>query len=88
MTHPNASKLNAGKGSDIPQDLLSTSEHCNPKWILRNAHRLLRSKYRGVPLWSFISELTGHGSGYSCQVAKECGWDPCQDAGKPIVETL
>lgn len=70
--------------SDIPQNLLETSPQCKPKWILQNAHRQLRGRYRGVPLWSFIADMTGHGSGFSAQIAKECGWNPTQDAGKAL----
>lgn len=54
------------------------------KIMLRNAHRLLRNKYRRMPLWSFISDITGHGSGYSCRIAKECGWEPCQYGHLPL----
>lgn len=47
--------------------------------MLLNAHAHLRKKYRKVPLWAFVSDITGHGSGYSCDIAREQGWDPHQD---------
>lgn len=54
------------------------------KIILKNAHSRLRRKYKGVPLWSFISEMTGRGSTYSMKICKEFGWDAYRDASKPI----
>lgn len=58
------------------------------KQALRNAHGLLRRQYKGVPLWSFIADITSHGCGYSIEICKACGWNPDQDAGKPIVHEI
>ncbi len=46
--------------------------------LLRNAFNELRSSrhWRGATLWSFVSVMTSHGSGYSEQICKELGWDP------------
>ena len=45
----------------------------------------MRNKYRNIPLWAFVSDITGHGSGYSSQICHECGWVPDQDGSKPLV---
>lgn len=52
--------------------------------ILKSAHRQLRRKYKGRPLWSFVADMTGHGSTYSTQICKGLGWNPEQDAGSEI----
>lgn len=54
------------------------------KLVLTNAHKLLRRRYKNVPLWSFISDLTGHGSGYSSDLCKACGWNADQKGNLPI----
>ena len=56
----------------------------DPETLLRNAHRLLKTKYRNVPLWSFIADLTGHGSTYSAEIATHFEWDPFAPASKDI----
>jgi hypothetical protein len=33
-------------------------------------------RWRGTYLWSWVSAVTGHGSGYSTQICHEMGWDP------------
>lgn len=45
--------------------------------LLRNAFRLIRNvrRWRGMQLWVFVGEMTGHGSGYSQQICEELGWD-------------
>lgn len=52
--------------------------------ILKNAHRRLRHRYKGVPLWSFISDMTSFGSTYSCKVCSLFNWNSSQEANKPI----
>lgn len=59
-------------------------EESRQKLVLKNAHRLLRRHYKGVPLWSFISEMSGHGSGYSAEICKAIGWDAHQDGSKSL----
>ena len=56
--------------------------------IMRNAHKGMRrkSKYKGVPLWSFVSDLTGHGSTYSMKICKALGWDADQNTSKPLIK--
>ncbi len=50
------------------------------KTVLRNAINLIPKKERrGVPLWSLVSSLTNHGSGYSREICAACGWNPDQD---------
>lgn len=46
--------------------------------ILRNAFWVTRNmrKYRGMNLWSWVGQMTAHGSGYSWEICKELGWDP------------
>lgn len=49
-----------------------------PERLLRAAHRLVRRKreYCGKPLWSFIGDMTGHGSTISMDICKDFGWNP------------
>ncbi len=49
--------------------------------VIINAHALLRHKYRGVPLWCMVSDLTGHGSGYGAQICRSANLDPMQNCG-------
>lgn len=44
-----------------------------------NAHRLLRSRYKRKPLWSFISDVTALGSTSSQALCRQYGWSPDQD---------
>lgn len=46
---------------------------------LLSVHRLLYRRYRGKPLWTFIADITLHGSTYSGQICRDFGWDPNQD---------
>ncbi len=65
---------------------------CNPwplsperqRMVLVNSHCLLRKQYKSTPLWVFVRQLTTHGSGYSQEICRECGWDPDQDGSIPI----
>ena len=58
--------------------------------IIRNAHKMGRPKRKGQPLWSFVSDLTSHGSTYATIICRFVGWEPNQDASiyppKDIVE--
>lgn len=54
--------------------------------MIQNVHRMVRQKYKGSPLWSFVSEATGHGSGYSIEICKINGWDAFQPGHKPMVD--
>lgn len=56
--------------------------------MLKMAHVQLRDKYQGRPLWAFLIALTGCGSTTACEIARECGWDPEQDGGKPLTAVL
>jgi hypothetical protein len=49
-----------------------------PKEWLLACHRVCHDmrKFRGVPLWVFIQEITGHGSTYSMDICRRFGWDP------------
>lgn len=56
-------------------------------FVLRNAHRIIaldKRAYNRVPLWSFVSEITGHGSGYSTQICRDLGWEPLSAASNPL----
>lgn len=46
--------------------------------LIMNAHRLLRPKYRGSPLWALVSDLTGYGSTTSCHICRSVGLEPVQ----------
>ncbi len=45
--------------------------------LLRNAFHYMKEwrRMRGTPLWVFVGQITGHGSGYSQQICEELGWD-------------
>lgn len=46
--------------------------------LLRNAFAEMRHMrcWRGQSLWTWVSRITSHGSGYSEQICRELGWDP------------
>ena len=54
--------------------------------LIKNAHYRLKRKYKGVPLWAFVGDMTSFGSTYSIMVCKMFGWNPEQDAGVKIEE--
>ena len=56
--------------------------------VLRNAHQSFRNANRckGVPLWSFVADLTQHGSGYSIAICLALGWNPDAKASDPLIE--
>jgi len=62
------------EGLKLPENL-----HGRLEIIFRSAHRLLRHKYRKVPLWAFVSDLTSYGHTYSVEVCRHFGWDAHQD---------
>lgn len=49
--------------------------------LIINAHRLLGRKYRGSPLWSLVSDLTGHGCTVSTEICQSVNLAPCQPCG-------
>lgn len=49
------------------------------EFVLRNAHRLLRMKYKGRPLWSLVRDVSGCGSTVSRKLCARYGWDADQD---------
>ncbi len=52
--------------------------------MLRNAHRLTRHKYRGIPVWAFVSDVCGVGSTSAMEICKEIGWGPESSGGKRL----
>ncbi len=59
----------------------------DPALMLRNAHSLAargKGKWRKVPLWAFVRDLCGVGSTSATEVCQSLGWDPHQDASKPL----
>lgn len=56
--------------------------------MIRNSVRMQRRliENRNVPAWSLVSNITGHGSGYSYEIAKLCGVDP--DSVKPKTDLV
>ena len=52
--------------------------------VLRNAYALARRTraYRGMCLWGFVSDMTGHGSTYSKEICRDLGWNPDAEVGK------
>ena len=56
--------------------------------IILNTHSLLRHKFRGIVLWSLVSHITGHGSGYSYQICETANLDPNQKCGVERLKDL
>lgn len=52
--------------------------------IIANVHAMVSRKYRGVPLWSMVGHIFGHGSGYSIEICISAGLDPHQKVGKAL----
>ena len=50
--------------------------------IISNAHRILKHKYKGLPLWVLVRDLWGVGSARAADIAREAGYDPHQVCGK------
>lgn len=46
--------------------------------IIVNVKNLVYRQYKNTPLWSLVSDITGHGSGYSRDVCKSANLDPNQ----------
>lgn len=46
--------------------------------IIINCHALLWRRLRRCPMWSLVSRITGHGSGYSIEICRSAGLDPFQ----------
>ena len=49
--------------------------------LISNAHRLLRRRYKGLPLWVLVRDLTGNGGSTSVALCREAGYDPSQPCG-------
>lgn len=49
--------------------------------VIINAQAMLRRRYNKTPLWCLVSDLTGHGSGYSIQICRSANLDPMQNCG-------
>lgn len=46
--------------------------------LVQNACRQMKRTELGVPLWSIVGGLCGHGSGFSIEICKQLGLDPNQ----------
>lgn len=48
--------------------------------IIINVHAMVNWKplYRGSPLWALVKDITGHGSGNSCEICRSANLDPDQ----------
>ena len=53
-----------------PEDVL--------RWVIQTHGTPVKRPYTGIPRWSLISQLTGHGSGYSAAMCRWAGVDPDQ----------
>lgn len=53
----------------------------NARIIIINCHAMLRHKFKQVPLWSLVGNITGHGSGNSIEICRSANLDPNQSAG-------
>ncbi len=49
--------------------------------LISNAHRLLRRRYKGMPLWVLVRDLTGNGGSTSAALCREAGYNPNQFCG-------
>ncbi len=66
-----------------PATYLDTS----PVLLIRNAHSMAargKTKWRKVPLWAFVRDLCCVGSTSATEICASLGWDPHQDASKPL----
>lgn len=50
--------------------------------IIANARYVAGSRYRKLPLWVLVRDLTGHGSTNSYKICRSAGLDPNQPLGK------
>jgi len=60
----------------------------NAAIIIANAISMTGRKWHGSYLWSFVSQLTGHGSGYSIEICKSANLVPDQIIGKYALKTI
>lgn len=58
-------------------------ERLDPHRLIYGAVSVVRShrKWRGQPLWTLVSEMTGHGSTYSMEICEDVGFDPHHKIG-------
>jgi hypothetical protein len=63
---------------DEMRDLMQRINGRTPKEWLSACHSVCHEmrKFRGMPLWVFVQEITGHGSTYSMDICRRFGWDP------------
>lgn len=64
----------------IDESLLRMSGE-NARIIIKNAHAILRYKYRGIELWVMVRDITGHGSGYAHAICASANLSPVQMCG-------
>lgn len=73
--------------SDHPDYSPTTYLDIPDRVVFHNAHLLAardKSKWRAVPLWAFVRDLCGVGSTSATEICASLGWDPHQDASKPV----
>lgn len=72
---------------------LPTARSASPVLDARDRECMLRNTYsvcqrirrlRGIPLWSFVSQVTAYGSTSGALICKELGWDPDMPVGKDL----
>jgi len=49
--------------------------------IIANVHGFAPRRFRGSPLWSLVSHITGHGCGFSQEICISANLDPHQRCG-------
>lgn len=91
--HTTAAEASQNASPGVPAgDLVRRSELLisgqRARIIIKNAHALLRHKFRGIVLWSLVSQITGHGSGYSSQICETANLDPFQKCGSERLKDL
>lgn len=68
-----AEKVRELKREEPANDLLITGEVA--RTVIKNAARLTQ-KFKGSPLWSLVSQITGHGCGNSIKICESANLDP------------
>lgn len=55
-------------------------ERVSRETLILNAHRMAGRKFKGQPLWGFITGVCAVGSHSAVEICRELGWNPHQDA--------
>lgn len=61
-------------------------ERLDPHRLIYGAVSVVRRfrAWKGQPLWTLVSEITGHGSTYSMEICEDIGFNPHHKIGDPL----